>query len=408
MNKAAPQPRDIETPLQDRQIVRDNPEPLHRTKILSIIVAVVLVLSAVFAFTAASNPGGKDYIAYWTSAQLLLHHADPYSPSLVFSLEREQGHLAPTPLVMRNPPWALFLVAPLGLCNARVGLFLWTLVGIACIVVSIRLLKSIPRDGPFAFLFAPVMACVYSGQSSPFLLLGFALFLRFHRTRPFLAGCALFLMAIKPHLFLVFWAILLIDCIYLRTYRLVVGTALSLAAASVLATLIDPHVWSQYLAMLRASSLDTEFFPTLSMQLRLRIAPHMGSLLFLPTAIAIFWGLWYYTKNRHSWDWSRHGMLVMLVTVAASPYGWFTDEAVLLPSIAFALVHSRMRRISFSILLGLNTIALYLVIGRHASLSSAAYIWTPLAWLLWFICVTSWPQLHRNDISRELTIKADA
>lgn len=408
MNKAAPQSRDIEPPLQDRQIARDKPESLGRTKILSAIVAAILVLSAIITFTAASNPGNKDYIAYWTSAQLLLHHANPYSPSLVFSLERAQGHLAPTPLIMRNPPWALFLVTPLGLCNARVGLFLWTLLGIASIVVSIRILRSVPRDGPFAFLFAPVIACIYSGQSSPLLLLGFAFFLRFHRTRSFLAGCALLLMAIKPHLFLVFWAILLIDCVYQRTYRLLAGAALSLAAGSAFATLLDPRVWSQYLAMLRASSLDTEFFPTLSMQLRLYIAPHMNSLLFLPSAIAMLWGLWYYTRNRRSWDWNAHGMLVMLVTVVASPYGWFTDEAVLLPSIAFALTHSHIRRTSFSILLGLNAAALYLVIGQHASLSSAAYIWTPLAWLLWFICATRWPQLHRNDISRELTIKADA
>ena len=64
----------------------------------------------------------------------------------------------------------------------------------------------------FAFVFAPAVACVCSGQGSPFLLLGFSLFLRSIRSHPFLAGASLLLMAIKPHLFLIFWALLLADC----------------------------------------------------------------------------------------------------------------------------------------------------------------------------------------------------
>jgi hypothetical protein len=64
-----------------------------------------------------------------------------------------------------------------------------------------------------AFCFAPVLGCLTSGQSSAFLLLGFCLFLYFHQRRPFTAGAALLLMAIKPHLFLVFWPLVLIVCI---------------------------------------------------------------------------------------------------------------------------------------------------------------------------------------------------
>lgn len=359
-----------------------------RKKIVRAFAATAVALAGLLIFTATSHPERSDYIEYWSSGKLLLQHADPYSPAGVQALEQSHGRALPTPLIMLNPPWSMFLVAPLGLCSIRVALFFWTLAAAGCVLVFSKLLDANSGDRAFALVFAPVLACIASGQSSPFLLLGFCLFLYWHRTHPFLAGCSLLLMALKPHLFLVFWVLLLTDCIYQKKFLILAGGASALAGATGFSMCFDAHIWQHYFAMLRGYKLQQGFLPTASMLFRMLIDVRAFWLLFVPSAAAIVWGLWYYVRRKEVWDWRVHGMLLMLVTVLASPYGFFSDEIVLLPSIAFALTYPRKRRYSVWILLGINTAALFIVMVRHQALSSRAYLWTPVTWLIWYLYAT--------------------
>jgi len=280
---------------------------------------------------------------------------------------------------MLNPPWALFIVAPLGFCNPLIGLVLWIIIAAGCVLASLALLGVPPRHRTIAFLFTPVLATFSMQQSSPFLLLGFSLFLYFYRSRPFLAGASLLLMAIKPHLFLVFWTVLLADCLYRRSFMILAGLASSLACSSALATLAVPHVWKDYLVLLRGSSLDQNYYPTLPTMFRLLIDVRLAWLALIPSLLAIVWGLAYYWSRRSVWNWSRNGMPVMLVTVLTSPYGWISDQIVLLPALASAL-GTPTRRFSMEILTAINCAALLAFCTR-----SPLGMWIPLAWLGWYL-----------------------
>ena len=130
--------------------------------------------------------------------------------------------------------------------------------------------------------------------------------------------------------------------------------------------------------------------PTASMLFRASIDINAFWLLFVPSAIAVLWGLWYYKRNH--WDWATHGMLLMLVCIFTSPYSWFSDEIVLLPALVFALQLADKRKYSAWLLLAINTAALYIVLVDHAALSSHAYIWTPLTWLIWYLYATYQPR----------------
>jgi hypothetical protein len=358
-------------------------------RILHVLAVVAIALAGALVFTARVRPATMDYISYWSAGKLLVHRADPYSPAGVLALEKPFGFMPTVPLIMRNPPWALFLTAPLGFTSIRIGLFLWTLAVGGCIVTSVQVLNPGSRDNPLALLFAPAIACIGAGQSSAFLLLGFVLFLHLHRTHPFLSGASLLFLAIKPHLFLVFWAVLLADCIYRRNFLIIAGLLAGLAAATTFSMGIDAHIWPQYLAMLRASALDRESFPTISMLFRLLINARADWLLFLPSVFAVLWGLWYYIRKRKVWSWNTHGMLLMLITVLASPYGWFTDEIVLLPSVIFALRLPEKRKYSGWILLSINCAAALIYTAAGASLESPFLLWTPIAWLAWFLYATN-------------------
>jgi hypothetical protein len=146
-------------------------------KILRQLIAALIVLAGLLVISATGHPAWKDYISYWSAGQLLIHHVNPYSRPDVLTLERTHGYTETRALLMRNPPWALFLTAPLGFGNPAMGLFLWTLAAAGCIVAFIRLLKVPPEDRALVFLFAPTIAVFRIGQTSPFLLLGFSLFL---------------------------------------------------------------------------------------------------------------------------------------------------------------------------------------------------------------------------------------
>ena len=353
-------------------------------------LALLMAISLICAFILAMNlsPGTMDYIEYWSSGTLLVHHLNPYSPEGIFALEKAHGFAHSSPLVMLNPPWTLILISPLGFVGVRLGLFLWTLISGACIFFSVCLLYPSLKDKHLALLFAPAITCFVSGQSSPFLLLGFSLFLHFHRRRPFLAGAALLLMLIKPHLFLVFWTVLAVDCLYQHRFTILGGAVSSLGAATAFAMCFDRHIWQQYFTMLREFRVKQGFLPTLSMLLRILIDVRAFWILFAPSCLAALWGLWYYRSRREVWNWNVHGMLLMLVTILVSPYGFFTDEIVLLPAIVFALNSAEKRRYSGWILFAMNSVALVIAMAVGAQLSSPAYIWTPLAWLAWFLYAT--------------------
>lgn len=371
------------------------------------LAAIGLVLVGILVLTAVFRPAGMDYVSYWSAGKLMLHHADPYSWALVFPIERATGLLLSKPLIMLNPPWALFLVAPLGMTSVREGLLLWTLVSVGCILASIWLLFGNSKNAPFALFFAPVIACLCSGQSSPFLLLGFALFLRLNEEHPFAAGASLLLMAIKPHLFLIFWPVVLVDCLYRRRYGILAGCLSALAAASAVALCFDSHVWRDYFSMIRGYHLQQGFLPTASMLLRMAIDVREFWLLFIPSALAVLWGIWYYSRWKEHWDWRTQGMLLMLVTIFVSPYGYFSDEIVLLPCIAIGISFGDRRKFSGWILLAINGSALG-ILAAGAQLDSYAYICFPAAWLGWFLFATHrLPSWWRKPATIPTTMRED-
>ncbi|HEV2463655.1 MAG TPA: glycosyltransferase family 87 protein [Acidobacteriaceae bacterium] len=357
-------------------------------KTLSILAATLIALAGVLVLTLIHHPGRMDYIEYWSSGRLITQHVNPYSTERIFALEKSAGATFTRALIMPNPPWMLFLVAPLGFVGKYTGLFLWQVVSIGCVLASILLLNKQAKNGPLALIFAPVFASLLSGQSSPLLLLGFSLFLHFYGTRPFLAGASLLLMAFKPHLFLVFWAVLLVDCLYRRKFRILAGGVTALCCATAISLCFDLHVWQHYLAIIFGYHYSQDFLPTPSELFRVLIDANAFWLLFVPSVVGVFWGLWYYSRRKQIWDWRSHGMLLMLVTIFVSPYSFFTDEVVLLPSIFFVMALSNRRKYSGWILLAINTAALS-VVAFIGNLISPWYIWTSAAWLLWFLYATN-------------------
>jgi len=338
------------------------------------------------------NAANRDFVSYWAAGQRLVHHADPYNSLAILALEKSVGLRTLRPLIMRNPPFALFLTIPLGFVSEKTGVVLWSLLILASLMVFIRLLRGIHGDPQnrlhlIGYLFAPSLACLLAGQTSSFALLGLTLFFYFHRTYPWLAGAALLLCALKPHLFLPFAVALIYWIVAEKSYRVLAGAILALGIACAVPSLFDANVYSHYSAMMRTAGIAAEFVPTLSEIFRIAINPGVAWLQFLPAVAGCLWALWYFRRHRDHWDWQRHGALLMLVSLLVAPYSWFTDEVVVLPAMlqAIYLVAASPRQTALLWFGLVDGVALIEVICG-VQMYSGLYVWTTAAWLLWYLC----------------------
>ena len=341
---------------------------------LSIALAggLALTLTALFLCVAPLTgkiAGARDFVVYWATGQQLAHHANPYETEAVGKLERGAG-LDPGYgiLYMRNPPWGLPIALPLGLVGVRFGALLWSLLLLGCLLLSVRMFGELHGQTQsllnwLGYSFAPALMCVIVGQTSLFALLGLVLFLRLLPRTPFLAGMALWLCTLKPHLFLAFGLVLAIWIVMEKSYRVVLGFAFAMVVSLGLTWLIAPAAWTEYEQMLRISGIEKEFIPCLGVALRMWVNPQSMLLQYLPAVAGCLWaGIWYWRK-RGRWDWKSDGSLLMLVSLVCAPYCWLFDQALAIPALLYGAYITRSR----------------------VKLPSPLFVWVVPAWLCWYL-----------------------
>ena len=359
---------------------------------IALVSGVTLAIVALFLCVAPLTgqiAGARDFVVYWATGQQLVHHANPYDVDAMMRIERGAGLPAGYGvLFMRNPPWALPLTLPLGLVGVRVGALVWSLVLLGCLWLSVRMVWQMHGRPSkllnfLALSFAPALVCLIVGQTSLVALLGLVLFLRLHGRRPFAAGMALWLCALKPHLFLAFGVVLLAWVAVAGCYRVLGGAAAALAASCAAAWWIDATAWTDYARMMRTYGIEREFIPSWSVVLRLWVRPEATALQYLLPAAGCGWALVYFWKRRHGWDWVRDGGLLIVVSILTAPYCWVFDQAVAIPALLQGAYRSRSR--ALLVFLALASVAIEAGLVSGVKLPSALYLWTAPVWLAWFL-----------------------
>lgn len=358
---------------------------------LSIAVVAGLGLTAAALFLCAvplagHMAGSRDFVSYWATGQQLVHHGNPYDRASVSQMEHAAGLDAGAVLIMRNPPWALPLAWPLGFLGLRVAALLWSLMLAGCLVVSVQIVRRL-HGWPgntihwLGLGFTPALICLTMGQTALLALLGLALFLRSYRLRPFAAGVALWLCALKPHLFLPFGVALLAWVVYARAWKVLAGAAAALAASSVLAFAIAPHAWPDYAQMLRSPLVNNEYIPCLADALRHWLWPQITWTQYVPAAAACVWALAYFWRRRARWDWVKNSGPLILVSLLFAPYVWLYDQCLAIPALLEAAYATRSQ--SLLITLALLILIADLELGG-VNVISPLWLWTAPAWLGWY------------------------
>lgn len=359
-----------------------------------------------------------DYVAYWSASRLLITGQNPYEPAKVLALERTAGPV-PGALVMRNPPWALPLVLPLGLFAYSSSRILWLFAELFIVMGSAlwfwRIYEGAASQrwiaGLIAFSFLPSLWVLFIGQITPFILLGIAGFLYCEisgRANSWMQAASLVLVALKPQLLYLFWIALLLVTLYrprhgnaARTeWTLLLKFTIALLAAVAIPLIIDPKIVSEYGSYVRQTPILQERISTI------------GSLLwqhsnlrwtqFAPMFAGTIWVLWYWFRNRKEWNWSERIPALLLLSVITTSYSYFFDQVVLLPAILLAMARvSRRAR-------GLRTISALLlyfavsgcvlgIFSQNISTPSFRFAFVAPLWGLLFLLLLRMARLPQEE-----------
>src|SRR5207237_5254686 len=103
---------------------------------LVVISLSICLIGATSGRMRAANV--NDFVAYWSAASLIIHGQNPYASDAVSGLEKEVGFTGSTPLIMRNPPWIVPIIAPLGFLSFEIAQRVWLVAGLLAILISAK------------------------------------------------------------------------------------------------------------------------------------------------------------------------------------------------------------------------------------------------------------------------------
>ncbi len=367
-------------------------KPDYAEIVIACVTGLALAITAVFICVVpiTNISGSRDFVAFWATGQQLAHHANPYDGAAMGQIERSAGLPAKDGVMyMRNLPWSLPMAFPLGFLGLRAAAFLWSLIQLACLLLSVRLLWRM-NGSPSNYLywlglsFQPALLCLMMGQTTLFALTGYVLFLYLHQSRPFLTGISLWLCVLKPHLFLPFGIALLAWILFTKNYKMLGGLAAAMTASCAAAFCIDPAAWSEYFRMMKSAGIVDAHMPCLSVALRFWIAPHIAWFSWLPVILGCVWALGYFSMRRATWDWMREGNLVMLVSLLTAPYSWVYDDSLAMPALMHGAHLTRVR--ALLAIAALASLAIEIELFTGVKIYSSFYLWTTPTWLLWYLC----------------------
>jgi hypothetical protein len=351
------------------------------------LTAFALGVLFIAALMMSSAMPAKDMTSYWAAAHLI--RQNPYSPHLISLLEKGSG-LVPLdpPLVMRNPPWAILFVLPLGIFSYHVAFALWAVFSILVVTGSARAIWQLldKHDSVFSIVlplaFGPTIVLLILGQWSVLVLVGITGFLiAIDRRHDWIAGACLLLVMGKPHIELLFLLAVVFWICQGKRWAVFYSATASLVLSSAIVLALNPHVFAQFWALTREVVGERVPYPNLGGLLYLVTNNH--TLALLPQVIGILWLVYYWIRRRKSWNWYTDGMLVLVVSIASSYYSYPYDEILVLPALVAAfLTGNRKVFLVFFVATNLGYLLYLSQIAGKLGFDYMFLSWTASGWLI--------------------------
>ena len=297
---------------------------------------------------------------YWSAFQLAQHGENPYDPALLFAVQHQAGLGWHLPTMMWNPPWLFLVMFPILRLDFLTALACWRVVTLLVGGASVFLVQAAlndPNDDSTQNYLVPLLALltyyplwhgIESGQIHALLLLAFScMFYGLVRQKNWCVAVGILLCSVKPHIFyLPLLAIAQQDLRARNFWR--TGTSASLIAlAALISQVLWPHSISNWITALgmdpagRYIPVQSWVVPTVVGFTRNLFSDSHGMMSVYPmilipgvTGALVF--CWLIRQPRLNWKVLLPPLMVL--SYLTSPYGWVSDQLILLPAVLALLV----------------------------------------------------------------------
>lgn len=290
------------------------------------------------------KPLGYDFITFWSASHLALagHPADAYDIARIFQAEKIAVPASNAVFVWYYPPSFYLLIRPLARMPYRIAYWIFVLSTLSVYVVVFRLaIRRMAAKGTamwFLAAFSGAWMNLFHGQNAFLTAALAAAALLCLKRRPALAGVFIGLLAIKPHLALLFpVALIAIGAWRALLTAAVTGTALMATGTAVFGTATLKACFKSLgyaRHFLQNGFLPWAKMPTVFAFLRILGAPvaiaYTAHALVAACAAGAVWKVW-----SNSEDSQLRGASLMTATFLVSPYVFDYDLAWLAFPIAW-------------------------------------------------------------------------
>jgi hypothetical protein len=356
-------------------------------KDLFFIISLGIILTLIIPIFLREN-GGGDFLAYWSAAHLFVNEGNPYSQAEMRQLQQQTS---PDRFINNdgfinawNPPWLILLLLPVGILPFSIAFPIWIfcntfLIGLA-LLISWKLCVGDQRSWGIlfvflsGFLYVETISYLAIGQITSIVLLGIVLFIWFlDRDLDILAGVALLLTTIKPHISYFFLILVFIWIIQNRRWKVVIGFISVALISSVIFWVIIPRWLTDYISLLNNLPFNLLYTSTFSSLISDKF--NISIFKYLPVLLIFLIKPLKQIIRREGWLTATN--LALLVSIPLSPYGFNFDHVVLLPSlvqiIAWSSTNEIPRKYTYFIVVGL--IVINLIIAKMLSINGLEYYW---------------------------------
>jgi hypothetical protein len=288
------------------------------------------------------NIGTGDFRPYWSASYLLRQGQDFSNPILMDKIERTlTGWDKSFTMMAWFAPTGMVILLPFTLLPFEKAAFLWLLLSILVLCITAFLLwekgnRKIWIPLLVIFAFPMTLLSLYVGQINILVLLGLAIYLSLEKSKyQYLRGVGLALTTIKPHLVILTLPLIILDSIYRKQWKLLIGFSGALLFSAIILFAFYPSWISSFWILISFGLSTLRETPTISGLIVHTTGQSWGKWLWIP-GLFIFTVFWWIRKEKINF----HHMIYYSIPLSllVSPIGWSYDQIILLVPTFFILI----------------------------------------------------------------------
>lgn len=355
-------------------------------------VAIYIILIAIYTLQI-DNLSQFDFIQYWSAAREFADNKNPYDSEKLASIQQatfSKLGISRESSILYATPICLPLVYFLNWFDYSEAKTVWLLVSLTLIywptwIFFYKNTARLDRRSLLlfiisAFTFSPFYSAIFYGQISWLIYIGWVGFLLLYSQLPLLAGLALSLTLIKPHLLYLIYLLLILGLKQDRCRRTLLGLLLGAFGLTLCAIAVNEEILRSYLAF---SARPPIFWKTINLGSWLQSFSdtHKIFIRFLPTGLTAFaFAVFLYRKKslKHCNDCTFLALLAPL-SILTAPYGWLYDCVLAFPLLAIIIGfrHLELQQNICVVAILVAATAVQIAIGSSISQQG----------LIWYLCI---------------------